>query len=480
VALNKEFIIGGFMKRFFFLLTAFLLLSLVYHADAQIPRTLSYQGVLTNNSGQPEPDKDYAFKFCLYESGAGGSPIWCEEKILPVKNGLFSTILGDKTPFGPAVKFDRPYWLGIQVGNEPELSPHIPLTSVGYSMSSLRADTARVAMASSADTTWKQNGSSIYRNTGNVGIGMIPPHSAKLAIRGSELVGQPFVAGSILLLETSGAEGALVFGKLNAEGASFIQSARAGAASEIVLNPEGGNVGIGVVPPHATKLAVQAVGLVGMPFVSGSILDLKTLGAHGALSFGKLNEVGASFIQSSGNGAANEIVLNPEGGNIGIGTLNPTAKLDVAGHTKTKVLEITGGADLAEPFEMSHTEPLPAGALVVIDKDNPGKLKLATEPYDKRVAGVTSGAGGVNPGLTLQQEGVLAGGQHVALTGKVYALATAANGAIEPGDLLTTSHIPGHAMKTTEQARWLGAVIGKAMSGLELGEGLVLVLVNLQ
>jgi hypothetical protein len=54
------------------------------------------------------------------------------------------------------------------------------------------------------------------------------------------------------------------------------------------------------------------------------------------------------------------------------------------------------------------------------------------------------------------------------------------NGAIEPGDLLTTSNIPGHAMKAADQARWPGAVIGKAMSSLNEGEGLVLVLVNLQ
>ena len=96
------------------------------------------------------------------------------------------------------------------------------------------------------------------------------------------------------------------------------------------------------------------------------------------------------------------------------------------------------------------------------------------------MAGVVSGAGGINPGLTLTQEGVLEGGQNVALSGRVYALATAANGPIKPGDLLTTSEVAGHAMKATDFVRWQGAVIGKAMSSLEKGEGLVLVLVNLQ
>jgi len=96
------------------------------------------------------------------------------------------------------------------------------------------------------------------------------------------------------------------------------------------------------------------------------------------------------------------------------------------------------------------------------------------------VAGVVSGAGGINPGLTLTQEGVLEGGQNVALNGRVYALATAANGPIKPGDLLTTSDVPGHAMKATDNELSFGTVIGKAMSTLQEGEGLVLVLVNLQ
>jgi hypothetical protein len=165
---------------------------------------------------------------------------------------------------------------------------------------------------------------------------------------------------------------------------------------------------------------------------------------------------------------------------IGIGTTAPTAKLDIAGRTKTCVLEITGGCDLAEPFPTSESESLPLGAVVVIDEDNPGHLKLSRRPYDKSVAGIVSGAGGINPGLTLRQEGVMEAGQLVALTGKVYALATAANGSIKPGDRLTTSALPGHCMKATDSSLCDGAVIGKAMSSLEFGEGLVLVLVNLQ
>jgi hypothetical protein len=144
-------------------------------------------------------------------------------------------------------------------------------------------------------------------------------------------------------------------------------------------------------------------------------------------------------------------------------------------------LTLFGGADLAEPFPISITgEEIPKGTVVIIDDENPGHLKVSERSYDQRVAGVLSGAGGVTPGVRLQQSGVLEGGQNVALTGRVYVRADAGQGAIRPGDLLTTSDTPGHAMKVRDHSRAQGAILGKAMTGLTEGKGLVLVLVTLQ
>jgi hypothetical protein len=153
----------------------------------------------------------------------------------------------------------------------------------------------------------------------------------------------------------------------------------------------------------------------------------------------------------------------------------------VIGGSKTSVraLEITGGADIAEPFKMSPGE-IPKGSVVVIDELNPGHLKLSAEGYDTRVAGIVSGANGIKPGISLHQEGALEGGENVALSGRVYVQADATLGAIKPGDLLTTSDTPGHAMKVTDYVKAQGAILGKAMSGLKEGKGMVLVLVTLQ
>lgn len=119
-------------------------------AEAQIPRQLSYQALLTDSSGTPKPDGLYTLTFRLHTAETGGSVLWTETKALFVERGLFGTILGDTNPFGLALTFDRPYWLSIQVETQPQLSPRIPLTAAAYSLNALRADTAMYVRSGSA------------------------------------------------------------------------------------------------------------------------------------------------------------------------------------------------------------------------------------------------------------------------------------------------------------------------------------------
>jgi hypothetical protein len=151
------------------------------------------------------------------------------------------------------------------------------------------------------------------------------------------------------------------------------------------------------------------------------------------------------------------------------------------GKVRVEILEIAGGSDMAEPFDVKETDVIKAGMVLTIDPDNAGKLKIAKKAYDRCVAGIVSGAGGVEPGMLMTQSGSAADGEHpVALTGRVYCWADASYSNIQPGDLLTTSDTPGHAMKVADHDKAQGAVLGKAMSSLDEGKGLVLVLVSLQ
>ena len=180
--------------------------------------------------------------------------------------------------------------------------------------------------------------------------------------------------------------------------------------------------------------------------------------------------------EGAGNGA--QIALYRGAGG------NPTIVLDadLNGQSRitTQVLEITGGSDLSENFDIQTPDAQP-GMIVSIDPTHPGELSVSARAYDRTVAGVVSGAGGVKPGMLMGQRGSKADGKHpVALTGRVYCFVDASLGAIEPGDLITTSDTPGHGMKVNDHARAQGAIIGKAMTGLVSGKGLVLVLVSLQ
>ncbi len=158
------------------------------------------------------------------------------------------------------------------------------------------------------------------------------------------------------------------------------------------------------------------------------------------------------------------------------------AALYVVGTASVGVITIRGGADLAEKFEFNcqSTEILP-GMVVMIDDEHDGGMELATGAYNKRVAGVISGAKELAAGMIL---GDFDGGKNphaVALTGRVWTFVDASEKAVEAGDLLTTSDTPGYAMPVVDESKAHGATIGKAMTKLSKGEkGMVLVLVNLQ
>lgn len=171
-----------------------------------------------------------------------------------------------------------------------------------------------------------------------------------------------------------------------------------------------------------------------------------------------------------------------------MGTDNPQAKLDVRGTTRTQLLQITGGADLAEPFDVvsAHRDQVIPGMVAVIDRDHDGKLTPCTRAYDTAVAGIISGANGLSPGMLMRAEGQPhADGEHpIAMSGRVWCWVDASpetgGGPVRRGDRLTTSTTFGHAMKVTDKTKAQGAVIGKVMTELPEGRGLVLVLVNLQ
>lgn len=134
------------------------------------------------------------------------------------------------------------------------------------------------------------------------------------------------------------------------------------------------------------------------------------------------------------------------------------------------------GADCAEHFDLKDFEAAEPGSVMVID--DKGSLRPSTTAYDRRVAGVVSGAGSLKPGVVLDSR--KDGGAVIALVGKVFCKVDASTGPIAVGDLLTSSDTPGHAMRVADPLIGFGSVIGKALQSMESGRGLIPILVALQ
>jgi hypothetical protein len=112
----------------------FLAVALSQFVPAQIPQTISYQGVLTGTDGSPVTNGTFSLTFKLYNDASKGDTLWQETQDVEVSKGVFSVILGSKTPLN--LPFDEQYWLGITISGGAELSPRVPLSSSPYSLNS--------------------------------------------------------------------------------------------------------------------------------------------------------------------------------------------------------------------------------------------------------------------------------------------------------------------------------------------------------
>ena len=135
-------------------------------------------------------------------------------------------------------------------------------------------------------------------------------------------------------------------------------------------------------------------------------------------------------------------------------------------------------ADCAEDFDICDTDQAEPGTVMVLGHD--GRLQPSEMAYDKRVAGVISGAGDYKPGIILDKQHSQIGRKPIALIGKVFCKVDAQYGAIEVGDLLTTAPTPGHAMRAVDPLKAFGTVLGKALRPLAEGRGLIPMLIALQ
>lgn len=406
--------------------------------------TFTYQGRLDRNGSPYTGSANILFRF--YDAPAGGSQVGTQQtRVITVEDGLFTT---DYDPGLTPFQNNTDVWLEVQVIvlGDPGwtlLTPRQKVTPAPFSLAtrglfvtgSGPAAKAGVGSASTAKFTVDETTNAPCTLAIDSGLNSAQVSEIDLRGLGSSIWRIGKTTGNELFIDRTNVSRMFTFDSTGHSAFGFQAPLNPGAFSRTITLHGNNTVG------------TPNIGSAAITFSNPALAQQWQAGiaVNGPFRFEKF-------------GGGSQVVSVP-------------------------ILEVRGGSDIAEPYDVAPAGDLaPApGMVVVIDAAQTGALRIADKAYDHAVAGIISGANGVNSGLTLTQEGSVADGKlPVANVGRVWCYVDAdANGAVRPGDLLTTSATPGHAMRA-DPADANGAVLGKAMSSLESGRGMVLVLVGLQ
>ncbi|NOT37709.1 MAG: tail fiber domain-containing protein [Saprospiraceae bacterium] len=187
---------------------------------AQIPRTISYQGLLTDAQGIIIPDGAHSITLKFYEDINSNVPIYGETQNIQVSKGIFNVNIGSVNPIPVNIKFDRTYFLGVSIDFSAELSPRTSFTSSPYS---LHSETSKIAESLTPGATGVVT--SINSTQGNI----------SLLGAGGTTVNQQ---GNTITISSIGGGGQGIQGVQNADGILNIQNGN-GPIATIGINTNG-------------------------------------------------------------------------------------------------------------------------------------------------------------------------------------------------------------------------------------------------
>lgn len=416
----------------------------------------TYQGQLRYNGTLAQGT--YRLQFSLWDAAVNGNSLGAEEESVTANNGLFTVTLNATGQLGADPFNGDARWLEIRVCTS---NPMIPCGLSGTTLTPRQLLTATpYALGLRPGAHIRGSAYQVVKIESDAPTGSIPAAVTGEMISALDGVG---VYGSNLS-NAPGSAGAGVWGRtLNLAGAGVKGTAFNGSVGVLGEAVTNGGIGVKAVTNGTT---------LSSPALFAEATNTKAAEPAGIAIYG-LNHGGDATIVARNMGTGDTFRSLNQAGNV-------IFRVTTTGRVVTSAVQIYGGGDVAERFQAPADAKIEPGTLMVIDDAHPGQLKPSESAYDTKVAGVVSGAGGIKPGMILNQSGVLEGNIQVAIAGRVYVKAEALSAPIKPGDLLTSSAIPGTAMKAIDRTLGQGAVIGKAMTGLESGQGLVLVLVSLQ
>jgi hypothetical protein len=502
--------------RILFLITLVVLAAQI--ALSQIPRTISYQGVLTDATGNPVPGGTYAIVFKLYDVSSAGTALWTETQSLTAANGVINAIIGGTTLLN--LPFDKQYWLGVTVGTGSELTPRLPLTSAAYG---LRAADANAIFGFGVSATPQPNMLIPLDASGKFPVSVVSGGtSGNFIRRGSADTSRGSSTGPILLVSNledgDGINGRSVKGigvGARSDSSDGVTGWTGGATHSGVYGSSTQGRGVvgqstynnGVVGWTGSESgsmsgvfghSTNAIGVSGLSQNNNGVVgqtNVSSSGAYAGVLGTSLNGTGVKgysenyvAIQAVSRSADNAAIaagnegggpaIYAQGGSKGVAGVFRGNVILQSLSTQATILELGEGLDYAERFNLSDSTDIIPGTVLVIDSDQPGKLKASDQAYDRKVAGIVAGAKGLGSGVRL---GGTLYDKDVALAGRVYCNVDGTYGEVTPGAMLTTSPTAGYAMVVRDYTKASGAILGKAMESLGVGQkGQILVLVTLQ
>jgi len=103
--------------------------------STDVPKTISYQGMIDSPDGAPIADGQYNITISFYGDANGVTRMWQGMYSATITKGVFNLMLGSGTsPFASTAMFNQPLWVGVKVGDGDEMRPLTPLTSAPSSL----------------------------------------------------------------------------------------------------------------------------------------------------------------------------------------------------------------------------------------------------------------------------------------------------------------------------------------------------------
>ncbi len=329
------------------------LLAAASDASAQMPRTLSFQGVLANTDGTLVADGMYAVTLRLYANAGSGGAVFTEtHPSVPVVKGVLNVIIGSLTPLPPSLQFDRAYFLGISVNGGPELTPRTALTAAPYALHAAIADQARSLAPGAGGVVTSLNGSDGTVVLRGEGATTINRNGSTITISssggGTGIQGVQSQSGTLAVTDASGPVASLDIADAGVTTAKL-------ADRSVTRAKLGDDVSLGIGGRAGGDLA----GTYPDPFIEKNAVTSEKI-ANGTI-------IGEDVSTS----ARLEIATLSTSGRVGVGTDKPIAALEIRG-SENVGLKIAQGAILLSYRQMraTPTMELPDSASVVRFVDN--------------------------------------------------------------------------------------------------------------